>query len=150
MIQNVYFWTEHYACEFDSRLAWQIIYSHKLKLFHFKTHFWPFIYIIQRAVSHSKLFDSPDFFFYRFRTFQLFFYFFCSLRSILMSIFLELFQKNSFQVFLIDLWGFFVLLCLYYECLGRNLSCSTLNLSYFQKPFIKLDILLLKKCEVIG
>ena len=39
-----------------------------------KSHFWPFMYIFQRAVTHSKIVRLTRFFFYRFRTFQLSFF----------------------------------------------------------------------------
>ena len=39
-----------------------------------KTHFLPFMYIFQRAVTHSKIVRLTRFFFYRFRPFQLRFF----------------------------------------------------------------------------
>ena len=47
-----------------------------------------------------------------------------------MSIFLELFQKNSFQVFLTDLWGYFY--CLSY-ILYFSGSTSNMAPSYYRK-----------------
>ena len=63
---KIHFWISFVLCVvFKCQNFWS--YSRK-------KHFWPFMYIFQRAVTHSKIVRLTRFFFYRFRTFQLSFF----------------------------------------------------------------------------
>ena len=81
-IYKMYLWTSLVLCVvFKCQYFWS--YSRK-------THFWPFIYLF---LYTQNLFDWSDFFSTGWRHSNLFFLF---LRSIQVSIFLELFKKNTF------------------------------------------------------
>ena len=70
---KIHYWTIFVLCVlFKCQYLWS--YSRK-------TDFWPFIYIFQRTVTHSKIVRLTRFFLYSFRTFQL--SFFCSLSLII-------------------------------------------------------------------
>ena len=82
---KIHFWISFVLCVvFKCQYFW--IYSRK-------THFWPFIYIFKRAVTHSKLFAWPDFFLRVQNTPIIFF----SLRSIQMSICFSYSRKTHFR-----------------------------------------------------
>jgi len=66
---KIHFWISFVLCVvFKCQYFWS--YSRK-------THFWPFMYKFQRAVTHSKIVRLTRFFFYRFRPFQLSFFVLC-------------------------------------------------------------------------
>ena len=81
---KIHFWISFVLCVvFKCQYFWS---------YYRKKHLWPFMYIFQRAVTHSKIVRLTRFFFYRFKIFQLSFFLF--LHSIQMSIFFEVIPEK--------------------------------------------------------
>ena len=92
---KIHFWISFVLCVvFKCQYFWS--YSRK-------THFLPFIYIFQRAVTHSKIVRFTRFFFYGFRTFQLSFFLFFESYHFL-KIMKRKFQKLNFVTAKLYFW----------------------------------------------
>ena len=71
-----------------------------------KTHILPFIYIFQRAITHSKIVWLTRYFFYRLRTFQFSFFCFCCCLSLItfLKSWSENVKKLNFVAAISDFW----------------------------------------------